>query len=71
MAVSGTFFVSAPLATVLIRAPVIINGIRVIANNHTVKKVVLRQHHLLVSNTCAKMALHVVSRLTPYYGVQG
>ena len=43
----------------------------VIFAHHTVKKVVLQQHHLLVSNTCAKMALHVVSRLTPYYGVQG
>ena len=42
MAVSGTFFVSAPLATVLIKAPVIINGIRVIANSQTLLTQVYR-----------------------------
>ena len=41
------------------------NCVLVVIPTCTVKKVVLQQHHLLVSSTCAKMALHVVSRLTP------
>ena len=51
VAVSGTFFVSVPLATVFIRAPAIIMGTKVIANIHTLLTHVFERQSITIIQT--------------------